>query len=113
MKHLMLVQLLLLLRNFLSRGDLYNMTHYLRFRSNPLQYFLVPDIEIENGGDDDDDDVEGADEEEPDEEDEEGDDEEASLFFNLCTFNAFDLNQKKISIGDSSRRGRRERRRGR
>jgi template-activating factor I len=28
----------------------------LYFRPNPLQYFLVPDVEVENGGEDDDDD---------------------------------------------------------
>ena len=28
------------------------------FRPNPLQYFLVPDIEVENGDDEGDDDVE-------------------------------------------------------
>ena len=27
-------------------------------RPNPLQYFLVPDIEVENGGEDDDEDLE-------------------------------------------------------
>ena len=29
------------------------------FRPNPLQYFLVPDIEVENGDEEEDDDVEG------------------------------------------------------
>lgn len=31
-------------------------------RPNPLQYFLVPDVEIENGGDDDEDDLEDEEE---------------------------------------------------
>ena len=53
------------------------------FRPNPLQYFLVPDIEVENGGDDEDlDDEEEVDEnvvvmeEGEEEEEEEGGDEE-------------------------------------
>ena len=32
------------------------------FRPNPLQYFLVPDIEVENGDDEDDDDMENEEE---------------------------------------------------
>ena len=28
------------------------------YRPNPLQYFLVPDIEVENGGEDDEEDLE-------------------------------------------------------
>ena len=31
------------------------MVTYCCFRPNPLQYFLVPDIEVENGDDDDED----------------------------------------------------------
>lgn len=52
---------------------------------NPLQYFLVPDIEVENGGDDDDDDVEDEEdvvvleeEEEVDLDEEEGEEEEGA-----------------------------------
>ena len=37
------------------------------FRPNPLQYFLVPDVEVENGGEDEDEDLE-----EEEEEDDEG-----------------------------------------
>lgn len=32
------------------------------YRPNPLQYFLVPDIEVENGEDEDDEDVEAEEE---------------------------------------------------
>ena len=50
------------------------------FRPNPLQYFLVPDIEVEGGGEeeelDDEDDEGGSDEDEGGEEEEEEDDEE-------------------------------------
>ena len=57
------------------------------WRPNPLQYFLVPDIEVENGEDEDDEDVEAEEEidesvvvleeEEEDLEAEEGEEEEA------------------------------------
>ena len=33
-------------------------TIYHPFRPNPLQYFLVPDIEVENGAEDDEEDLE-------------------------------------------------------
>ena len=47
------------------------------FRPNPLQYFLVPDIEVENGGEDDEDDEdEGNSEAEEDEDVGEEEDEE-------------------------------------
>ena len=46
-------------------------------RPNPLQYFLVPDIEVENGGDDEDlDDEEEVDENVVVMEEEEGEEEE-------------------------------------
>ena len=48
-----------------------------RDRPNPLQYFLVPDIEVENGGDDEDlDDEEEVDENVVVMEEEEGEEEE-------------------------------------
>ena len=47
------------------------------YRPNPLQYFLVPDIEVENGGDDEDlDDEEEVDENVVVMEEEEGEEEE-------------------------------------
>lgn len=47
---------------------------YPSFRPNPLQYFLVPDIEVENGGEDDEDDEDDGNSEA--EEDEDGGEEE-------------------------------------
>ena len=44
------------------------------FRPNPLQYFLVPDIEVENGGEDDEEDEDDDNSEA--EEDEDGGEEE-------------------------------------
>ena len=50
---------------------------YFWCRPNPLQYFLVPDIEVENGGDDEDlDDEEEVDENVVVMEEEEGEEEE-------------------------------------
>ena len=34
------------------------MINIIHFRPNPLQYFLVPDIEVENGAEDDEEDLE-------------------------------------------------------
>ena len=36
----------------------YVMINLIHFRPNPLQYFLVPDIEVENGAEDDEEDLE-------------------------------------------------------
>ena len=36
----------------------YVMINIIHFRPNPLQYFLVPDIEVENGAEDDEEDLE-------------------------------------------------------
>ena len=38
--------------------QLCSQTPFYDFRPNPLQYFLVPDIEVENGAEDDEEDLE-------------------------------------------------------
>ncbi len=38
------------------------MLYFNACRPNPLQYFLVPDIEVENGDDEDDEDLDGEEE---------------------------------------------------
>ena len=49
-------------------------------RPNPLQYFLVPDVEVENGGEDEDDDLEDE-----EEEDDEGNVSRQSIeIFSMC-----------------------------